>query len=130
MDSPKSNEVLLICIDTNTSMGVQSQAGRNNQVLGLFGVNCVNDAGRVLFDLLNSKGICSAATFFKKPAYATWRNPRSRKCHELHHVLIPSKDLSCVSDSGVSKPTVKSDHDPLQINIIVLEIYLDKLQPR
>jgi hypothetical protein len=117
MDAPKSNEVLLICIDTNTSMGVQSQADRNNQVLGPFGVNYVNDAGRALFDLLDSKGICSAATFFEKPAYATWRNPRSKKGHQLDHVLIPRKDLSRVSDAGVSKLTVESDHDPLQIKL-------------
>ena len=57
MDGPKSKEVLLICIDTNTWMGVRSQADRNNQVLGLFGVNYVNDAGLALFDLLDSKGI-------------------------------------------------------------------------
>ena len=38
-----------------------SQADRNNQVLGPFGVNYVNYAGRALFDLLDSKGICSAA---------------------------------------------------------------------
>ena len=115
MDAPKSNEVLLICIDTNTSMGVR--ADRNNQVLGPFGVNYVNDAGRALFDLLDSKGICSAATFFEKPAYATWRNPRSKKGHQLDQFLIPRKDLSRVSDAGVSKLTVESDHDPLQIKL-------------
>ena len=93
-----------------------SLADRNNQVLGPFGVNYVNDAGRALFDLLDSKGICSAATFFEKPVYATWRNPRSKKGHQLYHVLIPSKDLSRISDAGVSKLTVESDHDPLQIS--------------
>ena len=95
MDAPKSNEVLPIYIETNTSMGVRlrSQPDRNNQVLCLFGVNYVDDEGRVLFasDLLDSKGMCSAATFFEKSAYATWRNPRSKKGYQLDHVLIPRK---------------------------------------
>ena len=68
-----------------------------------------------LFDLLDSKGICSAAIFFEKPAYATWRNPRRKKGHQLDHVLIPRKDLSRVSDAGVSTLTVESHHDLLQI---------------
>ena len=45
------------------SMGQRTQ-GRD-QVLGLFGVNHVNDAGRELHDLLCAKGMCSAATFFQ-----------------------------------------------------------------
>ena len=47
MEAPKSNEVLLICVDANASMGLRTH-GRD-QVLGPFGVNHVNDAGREIW---------------------------------------------------------------------------------
>lgn len=117
MEAPKSNEVLLICIDANASMG--SRVDRHDQVLGPFGVDHINDAGRALHDLLDSKGICSATTFFQKPNYATWRNPRSKKGHQLDHFLIPQRDLPRISDAGIAKLTVDSDHDPLQLKLRV-----------
>ncbi len=57
MEAPKSNEVLLVCIDANASMGTRSVTLSHTQdrVLGPFGVDRVNSAGRELHDLLDSK---------------------------------------------------------------------------
>ena len=116
MEAPKSNEVLLVCIDANASMGTRSHP--QDLVLGPFGVNRVNSAGRELHDLLDSKRLCSATTFFSKPAYGTWRHPRSRNRFQLDHVLIPRNDLSRVRDAGIfNQGTVESDHAPLQIKL-------------
>ena len=70
-----------------------------------------------MHDLLCAKGMCSAATFFQKPAYASWRHPRSKKGHQLDHFVIPRLDLFRVSDAGISKLTVESDYDPLCIKL-------------
>ena len=125
MEAPKSNKVLLICVDANASMSLHTHGpshGRD-QVLGPFGVNHVNDAGRELHDLLcanlAAKGMCSAAIFFQIPAYASSHHPRSKKGHQLDHFLIPSRDLFHVSDAGISKLTVESDHDPLYIKLSI-----------
>ena len=63
-----------------------------DRVLGPFGVDRVNSAGRELHDLLvqvlDSKRLCLAATFFAKPACGTWRHPRSKNRFQLDHVLI------------------------------------------
>ena len=116
MEAPKSNEVLLICIDANASLGTRTHA--HDRVMGPFGVDRVNSAGRELHDLLDSKGLCSATTFFKKSAYGTWRHPRSKNAHQLDHVLLPRGDLSRVRDAGIYKQgTVESDHAPLQIKL-------------
>ena len=87
-----------------------SRVDRHDQVLVPFGVNYVNDAGRALHDLLD----CSATTVFQKPNYATRRNPRSKNGHLQDHSLISQRDLFRISDAGIAKLTVDSDHDPLQ----------------
>ncbi len=87
-------------------------------MLGPFGEDRVNSAGRELHDLLDSNGLCSAATFFAKPAYGTWRHPRSKIAHQLDHLLVPRGDLSRVRDAGIYKQgTVESDHALLQIKL-------------
>ena len=52
MEAPKSNEVLLVCIDANASMGTRSHI--QDRVLGPFGEDRVNFAGQELHDLLDS----------------------------------------------------------------------------
>jgi hypothetical protein len=66
-------------IDGNASMGLRSD--NCDLVLGPFGVNHINDAGRELHDLLSAKKMYSAATFFQKPAHASWSHLRSKKGH-------------------------------------------------
>ena len=116
MEAPKSNEVLLICIDANASMGSRTHA--KDPVLGPYGIERVNSAGRSLHDHLNAKGMCSAATFFPKPIHGSWRHPRSKQLHQLDHLLISRSDLCRVRDAGIwNKITVESDHAPLQMKL-------------
>ena len=65
----KFNEVLLVCMDANTSVG--SRIDKHDQVLGPFGVNYTNVVGRALHDFLDTKGIYSATTLFQKQTIAT-----------------------------------------------------------
>ncbi len=87
----------------------------------------MNSAGRELHDLLDSKRLCSAATFFAKPVYGTWRHPRSKNRFQLDHVLIPCMsssrdDLSRVRDAGIyNQGTVESDHASLQITLRIAQ---------
>ncbi len=53
-EAPKSNEVILICID---AMGSRTHA--KDQVLGPFIFECVNSAGWSIHDHLDAEGICS-----------------------------------------------------------------------
>ena len=109
-------------IDANLSMVLRSD--NHDLVLGPFDVNHINDARRELHDLLSAKRLCSAATFFQKPAhcYASWHHPRSKKGHQLDHFLISRRDLSRVSDVGLSKLTVESDHEPLHLSLRIARI--------
>ncbi len=116
MEAPKSNEVLLICIDVNASMGSRTHA--KDQVLGPYGIVRVNSAGRALHDHLHAKGVCSSAFFSPKPTHGSWRHPRSKQLHQLDHLLISRSDLCKVRDSGIwNKHTVESDHAPLQMKL-------------
>jgi len=116
MEAPKSNEVLLICIDANASMGSRTHA--KDRVLGPYGIERVNSAGRALHDHLDAKGMCSAASFFPKPIHGSWRHPRSKQLHQLDHLLISRNDLCRVRDAGIwNKLTVESDHAPLQMKL-------------
>jgi hypothetical protein len=71
-DAPKSDQVLLMELmpmRQSRSMGLRSD--NRDLVLGPFGVNHINDAGRELHDLLSAKGMYFAASFFQKPAHAS-----------------------------------------------------------
>jgi hypothetical protein len=52
-----------------------------------------------------------------RPAHASLRYPRSKIGHQLDHFLISRRDLSRVSDIGLSKLTVESDHEALHIKM-------------
>ena len=77
MEAPKSNEVLLICINADASMGSRTHA--KDRVLGPYGIERVNSAGRALHEHLDAKGLCTAASIFPKPTHGSWRHPRSKQ---------------------------------------------------
>ncbi len=99
-----------------TKTGTRTHA--KDPVLGPYGIERVNSAGRSLCDHLNAKGMCSAASFFSKLIHCSWRHPRSKKLHQLDHLLIPRDDLCRVRDACIwNKLTVESDHAPLQMKL-------------
>ena len=69
MDASNANEVLLIGLAANASMGLRRHA--LDRVLGLFGIDHINATGRELelYDLLISKAFCSVATLFMQSNY-------------------------------------------------------------
>jgi hypothetical protein len=97
------------------SMPMGLRSINRDLVLGPFGVNHINDAERESHDLLSAKGMCSAATSFQKPAHASWRHLRGNNGHQLDHFLISRRELSYVSDVGLSKLTCTSTYALLGI---------------
>ncbi len=88
MEASKSNEVLLICIDANASLGTGTHANLKDQVLDPYGIDRVNSAGRSQYNFLDANGMCSAASFYPKKIYDSWRHQRSKQLHQLDHLLI------------------------------------------
>jgi hypothetical protein len=89
-------------------------------VLGPFGIKYCNKAGKELYDCCAAQGFCSATTFFQKPRYQTWVNPRSKPGHQIDHFLVKNSASARVRDArrygGLS---VESDHQPLRLTLRV-----------
>ena len=118
ISSCSADEVLLVAADTNSSMGTRSAV--RDGVLGPFGINYCNKAGRELYDCCATLGLCSATTFFQKPQYQTWMNPRSKLGHQIDHFLVRRSDFARVRDAGrYGGLSVESDHQPIRLALRV-----------
>jgi len=118
ISSCSADEVLLVAADTNSSMGIRSSV--RDGVLGPFGVEYCNKAGKELYDCCAALGLCSATTFFQKPQYQTWMNPRSKLGHQIDHFLVRRSALARVRDAGrYGGLSVESDHQPIRLTLRV-----------
>jgi len=116
ISSCSADEVLLVAADTNSSMGIRSSV--RDGVLGPFGVEYCNKAGKELYDCCATLGLCSATTFFKKPQYQTWKNPRSKLGHQIDHFLVRRSAFARVRDAGrYGGLAVESDHQPIRLTM-------------
>jgi len=114
ISSCSADEVLLVAADTNSSMGIRSSV--RDGVLGPFGVEYCNKAGKELYDCCATLGLFSATTFFRKPQYQTWKNPRSKLGHQIDHCLVRRSVFARVRDAGrYGGLAVESDHQPLSL---------------
>ena len=60
---------------------------------------------------LETHGLASLASFFRKSHYGTWQHPRSKQQHQLDHVLATHSALGRFSDAGSrSGQLIGSDH--------------------
>lgn len=125
IDTCAKSEVLVVSMDANASPGVRSRhddphaAGRD-QVRGPHGTPHENTAGRELCTLLGLNELCLPATYFKKQHYVTWRNPCSKKWHQLDHFAVAQRDLKRVADAGrVGLPGKDSDHFAVSLRLRV-----------
>ena len=118
ISSCSADEVLLVAADANSSMYIRSAV--RNGVLGPFGVKYCNKAGKELYDCCAALGLCSATTFFQKPQYQTWMNPRSKLGHQIDHFLVRRSALARVRESGrYGGLSVESDHQPIRLTLRV-----------
>jgi len=110
--------VLVVCSDANASIGRGSLdnttglSARSNAV-GPYGIDHVNGSGRRLRSFLEVNQLASLASFFRKPHYGTWLHPRSKRLHQLDHILVTRQDVFRFTDAG-SRPgqlhVIDSDH--------------------
>ncbi len=83
MTSSKPNDIVVITMDTNCSIGAQRQDEAEDEidesVVGKYGEQHINQAGRALRSWLASHHLYAATTHFrprnKQRGYGTWRHP-------------------------------------------------------
>ena len=109
------NDILVICSDTNSSMGVS--AGGNNECIGTFGISHVNEAGRRMRTFLSINSLKACSTYFEKRNYGTWQHPRSKKMHQIDHIITTRSNFKCFTDTGITTPILDSDHRALRCKL-------------
>ena len=104
-------DVLLIGIDSNSSIGTM-QRGENPTMtaVGPHGCKHLNPAGERFRTYLEANSLTAAPTYFEKKTYRTWTHPRSRRLHQIDHLITSKSDFCRLTDAGCSKPLVDSDH--------------------
>mmetsp|Transcript_37802 Transcript_37802/g.100439 ORF Transcript_37802/g.100439 Transcript_37802/m.100439 type:complete len:358 (-) Transcript_37802:868-1941(-) len=116
--SCSDEEVLIIGTDANASMGTRTSA--TDHVLGPYGISKQNVAGHLFRDFCETMNLCSAATFFTKRSYTTWRHMRSKFHYQLDHFLVRRMHLNRVVDACVYGALVlDSDHTPIRMKLRV-----------
>ena len=127
--------VLIVCSDANSSIGRGSNdtsalAGRHNAV-GPYGMDHINASGRRLRSFLELHQLASLASFFRKPHYGTWLHPRSKRLHQLDHILVSRHNVFRFTDAG-SCPgqLIDSDHRAVSCRLRVATDLQRKLDPR
>ena len=109
--------VLVICTDANASIGrgglgntATELSGRNGAV-GPHRLDHVNESGRRLRSFLELHQLASLASFFRKAHYGTWMHPRSKRLHQLDHILVARCDVYRFSNAGSrAGQLIDSDH--------------------
>ena len=104
----RNQDLLFIGVDTNSSMGISGD--RSSNAVGRFGVQHVNDSGLRFKSYLATSDLSAVTTRFKKKSYVTWVHPRSKKGHQIDHVISYSKETYRFLDSGTVSQLVDSDH--------------------
>ena len=88
-------EILVMATDANDCMGIRPRDSEaTSRVVGQHGNPYTNWAGEQLRDFCAENELCSASTFFIKPRYNTWKNPRNCRGYQLDHFLVSQKDLN------------------------------------
>ena len=104
----RNKDLLFIGVDTNSSMGTSVDS--SSKSIGRFGVKHVNDAGQRFKSYLATSSLCALTTRFQKKSYVSWVHPRSKKGHQIDHVISCCNEAHRFVDSGVISQLVDSDH--------------------
>ena len=82
-----------------------------SSVVGSFGIERINDAGRRLRVFMETHEIAALSTFFNKKYYSTWTHPVSKCAYQIDHIFTLRENLRHFADAGsVSGQLVDSDH--------------------
>ncbi|XP_052253146.1 uncharacterized protein LOC127859679 [Dreissena polymorpha] len=92
---PKVEPILLLG-DVNARVGTDHQSW--SSCIGHYGTGKMNDNGQRLPELCSYYNLCITNTFFQsKPQHrVSWMHPRSRRWHQLDHVITRRSLLSSV----------------------------------
>lgn len=92
-----STERLMILGDFNARVGANSSAWPD--ILGNHGYGNMNDNGQRLLELCSTHKLCVPSSFFQgsSSSKVTWRHPRSKRWHQLDHVLVKREHLKEVT---------------------------------
>jgi hypothetical protein len=109
----QGNDVLFVGADANASVGVESHnagAGAGASAVGPFGLTHLNNHGRTFKSFLQMRELVSVSSHYRKPEYGTWIHPRSKKKHQIDHIIMHACDLKRVKDAGAKAPLLDTDH--------------------
>ena len=124
----KREDILVIGTDSNSSMGRATE--QNDGPLSSFGLPHVNESGRRFLSYLTINQLAAMTTSFKKKSYATWIHPRSKKGHQIDHLIVNKEMAHRVIDSGVTSPVLDSDHQAVFLKLRVMKRLKKKTEPR
>ena len=111
----RPSDILVIGGDFNASMG--TSCDNNNNSLGPFGITHINEAGRKMRTFLSVNDLVACSTFFQKRNYGTWQHPRSKKLHQIDHIVTAKSNFKCFTDTGITEPILDSDHRALRCKL-------------
>ena len=115
----RSNDVLVIGTDSNSSMGVSTDESTNIHICprGKYGLGHINNSGRRFLSYLAVNHLTAITTHFEKRHYGTWLHPRSKKLHQIDHFLVNSEMFHRVMDAGITTPVLDSDHQAIKCRL-------------
>jgi exonuclease III len=135
--------ILIAGCDTNSSIGNQASSychpdgavednEENREIIGPHGIDHMNEAGIDLLNLMKSKNLAAATTFFKHKDYTTWRSfnrtneereedgesvepnhPRRQVHFQLDHCLTQKCNIRRILDARKIEGGAPSDHPPI-----------------
>ena len=109
MSRKRSSDILVIGCDCNSSMGVNNS--KDISPIGKFGITHVNESGKRLLTYLAIQELKVTTTCFQKKRYGTWMHPRSKKLHQIDHILVNQEMFVRCIDAGITSPLLDSDHN-------------------
>ena len=98
------NHRLFICGDFNARVGKsRKHESQWHKILGNYGTGSQNENGLLLLESCTKHNLRICNTFFKRKIRGTWQHPRSKKWHQLDHILCRNSDshnnMVCFVDS-------------------------------
>ena len=110
----QQGDLLVWCTDGNASIGRGTAGSARGAAVGPHGLDRVNAAGRRLLTFLELHELYALTTHFRKNIYGTWWHPRSRRPHQLDHIVTSLRDRRCFLDAGSrAGQLIDSDHKPV-----------------
>ena len=125
IDRQKIDDILIIGMDCNASMGTRSSSNHQNNsgTLGPFGNPRVNPSGIRLLTFLQQLNLIVVTTYFQKPPhkFITWKSPARRSTtrtnsnlnFQLDHFISNKHNLKHFTDAAVGQQITNSDHSTI-----------------